>query len=249
MKFLKDSFTTQFPSSDKSRVSAYPVAVITILFLGCFLYVLNPVWTIVTVIILLQIATGIMLSFNHERFGISNRKKAWGVVGAFALTYLISLCFLIRHEVTGEAISLKLGIGTAVLITIFLAYLYYSMLKHNNPEQQKLQEMDQHIAETKQQNEQILEQTAAIPYLVDQETKEFHRDQQRLIAARIAFKFSEREIKIIDYHDKGYTQEMIADKFGNSVRTIQRDAARINKIYTDRGLPKRLLWNNRKKLD
>lgn len=28
---------------------------------------------------------------------------------------------------------------------------------------------------------------------------------------------------------------MIADKFGNSVRTIQRDAARINKIYTDRG--------------
>ena len=148
-----------------------------------------------------------------------------------------------------EAISLKLGIGTAVLITIFLAYLYYSMLKHNNPEQQKLQEMDQHIAETKQQNEQILEQTAAIPYLVDQETKEFHRDQQRLIAARIAFKFSEREIKIIDYHDKGYTQEMIADKFGNSVRTIQRDAARINKIYTDRGLPKRLLWNNRKKLD
>ena len=101
MKFLKDSFTTQFPSSDKSRVSAYPVAVITILFLGCFLYVLNPVWTIVTVIILLQIATGIMLSFNHERFGISSRKKAWGVVGAFALTYLISLCFLIRHEVTG----------------------------------------------------------------------------------------------------------------------------------------------------
>ena len=100
MKFLKDSFTTQFPSSDKSRVSAYPVAVITILFLGCFLYVLNPVWAIVTVIILLQIATGIMLSFNHERFGISNRKKAWGVVGAFALTYLISLCFLIRHEVT-----------------------------------------------------------------------------------------------------------------------------------------------------
>lgn len=159
MKFLKDSFTTQFPSSDKSRVSAYPVAVITILFLGCFLYVLNPVWTIVTVIILLQIATGIMLSFNHERFGISNRKKAWGVVGAFALTYLISLCFLIRHEVTGEAISLKLGIGTAFLITIFLAYLYYSMLKHNNPDQQKLQEMDQHIAETKQQNELILEQT------------------------------------------------------------------------------------------
>ena len=93
-----------------------------------------------------------------------------GCCGAFALTYLISLCFLIRHEVTGEAISLKLGIGTAVLITIFLAYLYYSMLKHNNPEQQKLQEMDQHIAETKQQNEQILEQTAAIPYLVDQET-------------------------------------------------------------------------------
>lgn len=81
MKFLKDSFTTQFPSSDKSRVSAYPVAVITILFFGCFLYVLNPVWAIVTVIILLQIATGIMLSFNHERFGISNRKKAWGVVG------------------------------------------------------------------------------------------------------------------------------------------------------------------------
>ncbi len=190
-----------------------------------------------------------MLSFNHERFGISNRKKAWGVVGAFALTYLISLCFLIRHGVTGEAISLKLGIGTAVLITIFLAYLYYSMLKHNSPDQQKLQEMDQHIAETKQQNEQILEQTAAIPYLVDQETKEFHRDQQRLIAARIAFKFSEREIKIIDYHDKGYTQEMIADKFRNSVRTIQRDAARINKIYTDRGLPKRLLWNNRKHLD
>ena len=152
-------------------------------------------------------------------------------------------------RLTGEAISLKLGIGTAVLITIFLAYLYYSMLKHNNPEQQKLQEMDQHIAETKQQNEQILEQTAAIPYLVDQETKEFHRDQQRLIAARIAFKFSEREIKIIDYHDKGYTQEMIADKFRNSVRTIQRDAARINKIYTDRGLPKRLLWNNRKHLD
>lgn len=172
-----------------------------------------------------------------------------GCCGAFALTYLISLCFLIRHEVTGEAISLKLGIGTAVLITIFLAYLYYSMLKHNNPEQQKLQEMDQHIAETKQQNEQILEQTAAIPYLVDQETKEFHRDQQRLIAARLSFKFSEREIKIMDYHDKGYTQEMIADKFGNSVRTIQRDAARINKIYTDRGLPKRLLWNNRKKLD
>ena len=136
-----------------------------------------------------------------------------------------------------------------MLITIFLAYLYYSMLKHNNPEQQKLQEMDQHIAETKQQNEQILEQTAAIPYLVDQETKEFHRDQQRLIAARLSFKFSEREIKIMDYHDKGYTQEMIADKFGNSVRTIQRDAARINKIYTDRGLPKRLLWNNRKKLD
>ena len=134
-------------------------------------------------------------------------------------------------------------------ITIFLAYLYYSMLKHNNPDQQKLQEMDQHIAETKQQNEQILEQTAAIPYLIDQETKEFYRDQQRLTAARIAFKFSEREIKIIDYHDKGYTQEMIADKFGNSVRTIQRDAARINKIYTDRGLPKRLLWNNRKKLD
>lgn len=150
-----------------------------------------------------------------------------GCCGAFALTYLISLCFLIRHEVTGEAISLKLGIGTAVLITIFLAYLYYSMLKHNNPEQQKLQEMDQHIAETKQQNEQILEQTAAIPYLVDQETKEFHRDQQRLIAARLSFKFSEREIKIMDYHDKGYTQEMIADKFGNSVRTIQRDAARI----------------------
>lgn len=172
-----------------------------------------------------------------------------GCCGAFALTYLISLCFLIRHEVTGEAISLKLGIGTAVLITIFLAYLYYSMLKHNNPEQQKLQEMDQHIAETKQQNEQILEQTAAIPYLVDQETKEFHRDQQRLIAARLSFKFSEREIKIMDYHDKGYTQEMIADKFRNSVRTIQRDAARINKIYTDRGLPKRLLWNNRKKLD
>ncbi len=249
MKFLKDSFTTQFPSSDKSRVSAYPVAVITILFFGCFLYVLNPVWAIVTVIILLQIATGIMLSFNHERFGISNRKKAWGVVGAFALTYLISLCFLIRHEVTGEAISLKLGIGTAVLITIFLAYLYYSMLKHNSPDQQKLQEMDQHIAETKQQNEQILEQTAAIPYLVDQETKEFHRDQQRLIAARLSFKFSEREIKIMDYHDKGYTQEMIADKFGNSVRTIQRDAARINKIYTDRGLPKRLLWNSRKRLD
>ena len=109
--------------------------------------------------------------------------------------------------------------------------------------------MDQHIAETKQQNEQILEQTAAIPYLIDQETKEFYRDQQRLTAARIAFKFSEREIKIIDYHDKGYTQEMIADKFGNSVRTIQRDAARINKIYTDRGLPKRLLWNSRKKLD
>ena len=136
-----------------------------------------------------------------------------------------------------------------MLITIFLAYLYYSMLKHNNPEQQKLQEMDQHIAETKQQNEQILEQTAAIPYLVDQETKEFHRDQQRLIAARLSFKFSEREIKIMDYHDKGYTQEMIADKFGNSVRTIQWDAARINKIYTDRGLPKRLLWNNRKKLD
>ena len=229
MKFLKNSFTTQFPSSDKSRVSAYPVAVITILFLGCFLYVLNPVWAIVTVIILLQIATGIM--------------------GAFALTYLISLCFLIRHEVTGEAISLKLGIGTAVLITIFLAYLYYSMLKHNSPDQQKLQEMDLHIAETKQQNEQILEQTAAIPYLVDQETKEFHRDQQRLIAARLSFKFSEREIKIMDYHDKGYTQEMIADKFRNSVRTIQRDAARINKIYTDRGLPKRLLWNNRKKLD
>ena len=93
MKFLKDSFTTQFPSSDKSRVSAYPVAVITILFLGCFLYVLNPVRAIVTVIILLQIATGIMLSFNHERFGISNRKKAWGVVGAFALTYLISLYY------------------------------------------------------------------------------------------------------------------------------------------------------------
>ena len=138
---------------DKLRVSAYPVAVITILFLGCFLYVLNPVWAIVTVIILLQIATGIMLSFNHERFGISNRKKAWSVVGAFALTYLISLCFLIRHEVTGEAISLKLGIGTAALITIFLACLYYSMLKHNNPDQQKLQEMDQHIAETKQQNE------------------------------------------------------------------------------------------------
>ena len=114
---------------------------------------------------------------------------------------------------------------------------------------QLLQEMDQHIAETKQQNEQILEQTAAIPYLVDQETKEFHRDQQRLIAARLSFIYWVREIKIMDYHDKGYTQEMIADKFGNSVRTIQRDAARINKIYTDRGLPKRLLWNNRKKLD
>ena len=123
------------------------------------------------------------------------------------------------------------------------------MQRHNNPEQQKLQEMDQHIAETKQQNEQILEQTAAIPYLIDQETKEFHRDQQRLIAARLSFKFSEREIKIMDYHDKGYTQEMIADKFGNSVRTVQRDAARINKIYTDRGLPKRLLWNSRKRLD
>ena len=123
------------------------------------------------------------------------------------------------------------------------------MLKHNSPDQQKLQEMDLHIAETKQQNEQILEQTAAIPYLIDQETKEFYRDQQRLTATRIAFKFSELEIKIIDYHDKGYTQEMIADKFGNSVRTIQRDAARINKKYTDRGLPKRLLWNNRKKLD
>lgn len=90
MKFLKDSFTTQFPSSDKSRVSAYPVAVITILFFGCFLYVLNPVWAIVTVIILLQIATGIMLSFNHERFGISNRKKAWGVVGAFALGCVVN---------------------------------------------------------------------------------------------------------------------------------------------------------------
>ena len=61
--------------------------------------------------------------------------------------------------------------------------------------------------------------------------------------------FPEREIKIMDYHDKGYTQEMIADKFGNSVRTIQREAARINKIYTDRGLPKRLLWNSRKRLD
>ena len=53
----------------------------------------------------------------------------------------------------------------------------------------------------------------------------------------------------MDYHGKGYTQEMIADKFGNSVRTVQRDAARINKIYTDRGLPKRLLWNSRKRLD
>lgn len=80
MKFLKDAFTTEFPNSEKSRVSAFPVAVITILFLGCFLYVLNQVWAIVAVIILLQIATGSMLSFNHERLGISNRKKAWGVL-------------------------------------------------------------------------------------------------------------------------------------------------------------------------
>lgn len=41
----------------------------------------------------------------------------------------------------------------------------------------------------------------------------------------------------MDYHDKGYTQEMIADKFGNSLWTIQRNTARINKIYTDRGCP------------
>ena len=131
MKFLKDSFTTQFPSSDKSRVSAYPVAVITILFLGCFLYVLNPVWAIVTVIILLQIATGIMLFFNHERFGISNRKKAWGVVGAFALTYLISLCFLIRHEVTGEAISLKLGIGEQIIYKIMVTWDFLHRSKNS----------------------------------------------------------------------------------------------------------------------
>lgn len=80
------------------------------------------------------------------------------------------ICFLIRHEITGEAISLKLGIGIAVLITIFRR-IFTAMLRHNNPEQQKLQEMDQHIVETKQQNEQILEQTAAIPYLFDQEIK------------------------------------------------------------------------------
>ena len=51
------------------------------------------------------------------------------------------------------------------------------------------------------------------------------------------------------HHDKGYTQEMIADKLGSSVRTIQREAKKINRAYADRNLPQRLVWNNRKKFD
>jgi len=94
---------------------------------------------------------------------------------------------------------------------------------------------------------QIKEQTAGVPYFVDQDTKEARTDFQRINAMKVSMNLNDTEQKIVKYHDQEYTQEQIATQLNISLRTVQRHVTAIKKKFSKRGLPSPFVWNNRKK--
>lgn len=95
---------------------------------------------------------------------------------------------------------------------------------------------------------QIKEQTAGIPYFVDQDTKEARADFQRINALKISLGLEDIEQKILNLHEQKCTQQQIADKLEVHIRTVQRYVAGIEKKFSDRDLPSPFVWNNRKKI-
>ena len=247
MKLLKDSFTFQFPNRDDSKVSVYPVALLCILLIGCCIFVIDLAAALIVVIFLLQLIMGTILYFNYQTFGITKRKNVWGVVLSHALMYWAVGVFIFFYWTSRNKTFLYLGIFSAAAITAFLIYLYNSMRKIEAPIQKTLDHLDKKADESLVLGKQILEQTAGVPYFVDQANRESQRDFQRINALKVSLNLDDVEQKILKFHDQKYTQQQIANQLDVNVRTVQRYAASIEKKFADRELPSPFTWNNRKK--
>lgn len=86
----------------------------------------------------------------------------------------------------------------------------------------KLREMAKTVELTKEDVSQLKEQTAGVPYFIDQNAKETRKDLQRINALKISLNLNEMELQILKFHDRGWTQSRIAAYLKVNVRTVQR---------------------------
>ena len=65
----------------------------------------------------------------------------------------------------------------------------------------KLREMAKTVELTKEDVSQLKEQTAGVPYFIDQNAKEARKDLQRINALKISLNLNEMELQILKFHD------------------------------------------------
>lgn len=112
----------------------------------------------------------------------------------------------------------------------------------------KLREMAKTVELTKEDVSQLKEQTAGVPYFIDQNAKEARKDLQRINALKISLNLNEMELQILKFHDRSWTQSRIAAYLKVNVRTVQGHAAAIEEKCEQHNYPSPFTWNNRKKI-